>query len=51
MDKTADSFPGVVVSLNAKGSSNKYLSANISVLLIAALCGGNFYTLNTNKHP
>ena len=35
--KTAYSFPGVVLSLN----NNKYLSGNVSILLIAAMCGGN----------
>ena len=38
--KTADYFPGVVLSLNNNECSNKYLSANVSVHT-AALCGNN----------
>ena len=41
MARTADSFPGVVLSLNNNESSNKYLSANIFVLLMAALWEGS----------
>ena len=43
-----DSFLGVVLSLSNNESSNKYLSANILVLLIAALFDGNYSALNTN---
>ena len=34
--KTADLFPGLVLSLNSNESNNEYLSANVSVLHIAA---------------
>ena len=41
ISKAAASFSGVVLSLNSNESSNKYLFANVSVLLIAALCDDN----------
>ena len=41
--KITDSIPGTVVSLNNKESSYKYLSNNVSVLLIAALDDGNLF--------
>ena len=41
--KTADSFSGVVLSLNNSESSNKCLSANVSVILTATLCDGNLF--------
>ena len=43
MVETADSFPGVVLSLNTNASSNKYLCANTLVLLTAALSDGNLF--------
>ena len=49
--KTADSFPGVVLSLNSNVSSNKPLSANVSILLIAALFGSGLLWPNRNKPP
>ena len=35
--KTADCFPGVLLSLHNSESSSKYLTANFLVLLIAVL--------------
>ena len=40
---TADSFPGVVLSLKNNESSNKYTSATDSVLLIVALEDGYLF--------
>ena len=47
MAKITDSFLAVVLSLNSNESSNTYLSADVLVLLIAALCDGNLFALNT----
>ena len=49
--KAVDSAPGAESSLHKNESSNKYLSANVSVLLIAVLCNSIFSVLNTNEHP
>ena len=48
--KTADSFPGVALSLNNNESSNNCHSANVLVLLIAALCGCNL-SAKYKTHP
>ena len=41
--KITDSFWGVVLSLNNKESSNRYLYANVLVFLIAALDNGDLF--------
>ena len=41
MTNTADFFPGVVFSLKSNESSNKYISAYVPLLPIAASCDGN----------
>ena len=49
--KTAYSFLDIVVILNNNESSNKYLSANVSVLLLAALEYGILFYAKYKIHP
>ena len=43
--KTADSILGAVLSLNSNESGNKYLSAEVSVLLTTGLEHGNLFCI------
>ena len=49
--KTSYSFLSVVLSLNNNGFIDKYISADVSVLLIAALCDGNLLCAKYKQHP
>ena len=47
MAKTGDSSLDVILNLNNNACIKRYLSANVLVLLIAALYDGNLFHTNT----